>query len=182
MGYILYSILQHVVVLDQFHSIFSHFRRLGYFGQVGVREPTSGLKMLRLAKYFNSTTTLDCDSFIIVKFKKKKKGKDEPKTPLLFSPFNAPFPQTRLYAHLLNGLNPHIEGRRRSNISRAITWAQSTEFERRISYGWPSFFWLLLLSSDPFHCGFLDWLVVARQRRASRTSSSSSSSHTMSSM
>jgi hypothetical protein len=56
-----------------------------------------------------------------------------------FSPFNAPFPQTRLYAHLLNGLNPHIEGRRRSNISRAITWAQSTEFERRISYGWPSF-------------------------------------------
>lgn len=81
-----------------------------------------------------------------------------------FSPFNAPFPQTRLYAHLLNGLNPHIEGRRRSNISRAITWAQSTEFERRISYGWPSFFWLLLLSSDPFHCGFLDWLVVARQQ------------------
>jgi hypothetical protein len=92
MGYILYSILQHVVVLDQFHSIFSHFRRLGYFGQVGVREPTSGLKMLRLAKYFNSTTTLDCDSFIIVKFKKKKNGKTNRRRRYFFFSFQCAFP------------------------------------------------------------------------------------------
>lgn len=178
MGYILYSILQHVVVLDQFHSIFSHFRRLGYFGQVGVREPTSGLKMLRLAKYFNSTTTLDCDSFIIVKLKKKKRERRTEDAATFFS-FQCAFPSDSSIRAPIEWIkSTYIEGRRRSNISRAITWAQSTEFERRISYGWPSFFWLLLLSSDPFHCGFLDWLVVARQRRASRTSSS----HTMSSM